>query len=223
MINLTPEERAIGRDNYYEAVGVTRRDFLRGVVGAGAVSGGGLGAMYFGYGEPGKGLDKPLRIGFIGTGDEGGVLIGSLNPNYVQVVAIADIRPYNIHRAFHGDATAAAARPGLMSVYDWKTEDEARRNVKVYDQDYHDLVDDPNVEEIIIALPLFLHHPVALEAMAKGKHVLTEKLMAHDVGQCKEMARAAEHTKLYLAVGHQRHYSVLYDNAVNLLKWNTLG
>ncbi|MCA9269392.1 MAG: Gfo/Idh/MocA family oxidoreductase, partial [Planctomycetales bacterium] len=103
------------------------------------------------------------------------------------------------------------------------TEDEARRNVKVYDQDYHDLLDDPNVEAIIIALPLFLHHPVALEAMAKGKHVLTEKLMAHDVGQCKEMARAAEHTKLYLAVGHQRHYSVLYDNAVNLLKWNTLG
>ncbi len=38
----------------------------------------------------------------IGTGDEGGILIGALNPNYVDVVAIADIRPYNIHlRANH--------------------------------------------------------------------------------------------------------------------------
>ncbi len=225
-MNLSPEERAVGRDNYYEAVGETRRDFLRKVVGAGAVSGVGLGAMYFGYGnqtDPSRGLDNPLRIGIIGTGDEGGVLIGSLNPNYVQVVAIADIRPYNIHRAFHGDATALSARPGLMSVYDWQTEDQAKKEVKVYQDDYHDLLKDNDVEAVIIALPLFLHHPVALEAMAAGKHVLSEKLMGHNIAQCKEMARAAEHTGLYLAVGHQRHYSVLYDNAVNLIRWNMLG
>ena len=225
-MNLTPEERAAGRDNYYEATGVTRRDFLRGVVGAGAVSGAGLGAMYFGYGsqdDPNKGLDKPLRVGIIGTGDEGGVLIGSLNPKYVDVVAIADIRPYSIHRAFHGDATALSARPGLMSVYGWSTEDAAKEHVSVYQDDYRELINDPAVEAVIIALPLFLHHPVALEAMAAGKHVLTEKLMAHDIAQCKEMTRAAEHTNLYLAVGHQRHYSVLYDNAVNLIRWNMLG
>jgi len=225
-MNLTPEERAIARDNYYEATGVTRRDFLRGVVGAGAVSGAGLGAMYFGYGsqtDPNKGLGDPLRVGIIGTGDEGGVLIGALNPNYVNVVAIADIRPYSIHRAFHGDATALSARPGLMSVYGWKSEDEAKKHVSVYQDDYHDLFNDPAVEAVIIALPLFLHHPVALEAMAAGKHVLTEKLMAHNIAQCKEMSRAAEHTGKYLAVGHQRHYSVLYDNAVNLIRWNMLG
>ena len=225
-MNLSPEERAIGRDNYYEATGVTRRDFLRGVVGAGAVSGAGLGSMYFGYGnqaDPNKGLGDPLRVGIIGTGDEGGVLIGSLNPNYIDVVAISDIRPYSIHRAFHGDATALSARPGLMSVYDWKSEDAAKAHVKVYQDDYRDLINDSNVEAVIIALPLFLHHPVALEAMAAGKHVLTEKLMAHDIAQCKEMTRAADHTGLYLAVGHQRHYSVLYDNAVNLIKWNMLG
>ena len=225
-MNLTAEERAVGRDNYYEATGVTRRDFLRGVVGAGAVSGAGLGAMYFGYGsqtDPNKGLDNPLRVGIIGTGDEGGVLIGSLNPNYIDVVAISDMRPYSVHRAFHGDATALSARPGLMSVYGWQTEDAAKEHVKVYQEDYHDLLDDPDVEAVIIALPLFLHHPVALEAMAKGKHVLTEKLMAHDIAQCKEMTRAADETGLYLAVGHQRHYSVLYDNAVNLIKWNMLG
>ena len=27
-MNLTPEEKEIGRENYYDAVGVTRRDFL---------------------------------------------------------------------------------------------------------------------------------------------------------------------------------------------------
>jgi predicted dehydrogenase len=59
--------------------------------------------------------------------------------------------------------------------------------------------------------------------MQAGKHVLTEKLMAHNVAQCKVMARVAEQTGLCLATGHQRHYSVLYDNAVNLLRWGVLG
>lgn len=55
--------------------------------------------------------------------------------------------------------------------------------------------------------------------MMRGKHVLTEKLMAHNVAQCKAMARVAKETGLHLATGHQRHYSVLYDNAVHLLRF----
>ncbi len=225
MNSLTQEEREIGRANYYEASGVSRRDFLKGVVAAGAVTGGGLGAMYFGYEK----VDKPLRVGVIGTGDEGNILIGAISPDYLQVVAIADIRPYNIHRAFHGDwggsnpAFTHSLRTGLIEKYGWSGEDEARRHVKVYKDDYRKLLDDPDVEAVIIALPLHLHAEVAVQAMQKGKHVLTEKLMAHNVAQCKVMSRVAEETGLYLATGHQRHYSVLYDNAVNLLQWGILG
>jgi len=225
MMSLTPEEREVGRDNYWEAIGVSRRDFLKGVIAAGAVTGGGLGAMYFGYDK----ITNPVRVGVIGTGDEGNVLIGAVNPDYVQVTAIADIRPYNIHRAFHGDWSSPAAlavRKGLMSVYGWKSEDEARKHVKVYDGQnggYKELLKDPNIEAVIIGLPLHLHAPVACEAMKAGKHVLTEKLMAHNVAQCKVMGRVANELGLYLAVGHQRHYNVLYDNAVNLLRWGLLG
>ncbi len=233
-MNLTPEEKTVGQDNYHEALGamdqsdytdmrgVSRRDFLKGVVAAGAVTGAGLGAMYFGYGE----VADPVRVGVIGTGDEGCVLIGAINPKYVQVVAIADIRPYNIHRAFHGDYSSPAAleaRPGLMAKYGWKTRQEAEQHVKVYAQDYHDLLNDPQVEAVICALPLHLHAIVAVEAMLAGKHVLTEKLMAHNVAQCKVMGRVAREKSLYLAVGHQRHYSILYDNAVNLIRWGVLG
>lgn len=220
-MNLKPEELAVGKENFNEALGVNRRDFLKGVVAAGAVSGAGLGAMYFGYSK----VKDPVRVGVIGTGDEGSVLIGALNPEYVDVVAISDIRPYNVHRAFHGDHSSPAAldaRQGLMSVYGWKTEDEAKKHVKVY-TDYKELLADPNVEAVICALPLFIHKQVAMDAMAAGKHVLTEKLMAHTVMQCKEMGRMAEEKNLYLATGHQRHYSVLYDNAVNLIQWGVLG
>merc|ERR1712146_380099 len=73
------------------------------------------------------------------------------------------------------------------------------------------------IEGVIIALPLHLHAPVAIEAMLKGKHVLTEKLMAHNVAQCKWLGRVSEATQRYCATGHQRHYSILYDNAVNLI------
>ncbi len=224
-MNLSPEEKAVGKENFYGAIGspLTRREFLQGTIAAGLVSGGGLGAYYFGYG---RSVGDPLRVGMIGTGDEGGVLIGAHNPEYLNIVAIADIRPYNIWRAFHGDPSspnAQAARPGLMAKYGWKTEAEARKHVKVYDQDYRDLLKDPNVEAVIIALPLHLHAPVAIEAMKAGKHVLTEKLMAHSIRECKEMARVAEQTGKVLAVGHQRHYSILYDNAVDTIRRGLIG
>jgi predicted dehydrogenase len=220
-MNLTPEEKQVGQDNYHDALSVSRRDFLKGVVAAGAVSGAGLGAMYFGYSK----VANPVRIGIIGTGDEGQVLIGGCTPDYVDVVAICDIRPYNIHRAFHGDwATPAgiAARPGLIAKYKYADEHAAKEHITVY-PDYKDLLKHEGLEAVIIALPLHLHAIVAVEALQLGKHVLTEKLMAHDVAQCKVMGRVANKTGLYLGVGHQRHYSVLYDNAVNLLKWGILG
>jgi len=186
------------------------------------VSGGGLGAFYFGYG---KAVPSPVRVGVIGTGDEGSVLIGAINPKFLQVVAICDIRPYNVHRAFHGDHysdAALKARCGLMAKYGWQTEEEARKHVKVY-QNYKELLADKNIEAVITALPLHLHAKVAIDAMKAGKHVLTEKLMAHSVHECKEMAQTAKRTKLHLATGHQRHYNILYDNATKMLATGLLG
>jgi predicted dehydrogenase len=236
MNNLTPEEKALGKQNFDEATGSTRREFLAtiGIVG-GTAAAAGLGAKYFKYGPK---LDDRLRVGIIGTGDEGNVLIGALNPDYIDVVAIGDIRPYSVHRAFHGDwysPTAHIARPGLLSVYGdregWKTETDARKHVKVYTADYNELLDDKNVEAVIIAAPLHMHHPIAINAMRKGKHVLTEKLMAHDTALCKEMCRVAGDTSvkatsgnpIVMAVGHQRHYSILYDNAVEQIRQGLIG
>ena len=225
-MNLTPEQRDIGKQNFQAAVGTTRREFLQGTLAAGAIGAGSLGAMYFGYGAK---MDDPLRIGIIGTGDEGSVLIGALNPAYVQVVAIADIRPFNRHRALHGDQANLAARPGLRKIYGWKSEDEALRHVKVYEDKYEDLLADKDVEAVIIALPLWLHDVAAIKAMRAGKHVLTEKLMAQTVARCKEMARASEELKdgagnpMILATGHQRHYSILYANAVDQVQRGLIG
>jgi predicted dehydrogenase len=232
---LSSEQREVGAQNYYSAIGsyydVNRRDFLRGIIAAGAVSGAGLGAAYFGYGK----VNDPVRIAVIGTGDEGSVLIGGCNPDYVDVRAICDIRPFSLHRAFHGDwssPSSLARRPGLIQVVGYKNEAEARQHVKVYDGKNGGIMaclDDPDIEAVIIALPLWQHASVAALAMQRGLHVLTEKLMAHNVAQCKVMSRMAAETKdpagnpIHLATGHQRHYNVKYDNAVNLIRWGLLG
>ena len=215
-MNLTESQKQVGKENFSDAVAITRREFLAGAAAAGVGAGAGLGAFYFGYG---RSVGDPLRVGFLGTGDEGSVLIGAHNPDYLNVVAIADIRPYNVFRAFHGDVSspsANTARPGLMKKYKWSTEDAAREKVKVYGA-YEELLADPDVEAVVIALPLHLHAPAAIKAMRAGKHVLTEKLMGHSIHECKEMGRVSRETGKILATGHQRHYSILYDDAVHTI------
>jgi predicted dehydrogenase len=226
MNNLSPEEKKIGKENFHAAIGseLTRREFLMGTGAALAVSGAGLGGMYFKYSK----VDKPVRVGFIGTGDEGSVLIGALNPDYVEVASIADIRPYNIYRAFHGDWSsdnAIKVRPGLIAKYKLGSEKQAREKVQVYDT-YEELIknkDKDGIEAIIIALPLHLHAPAAILAMQNGLHVLTEKLMGHSVADCKDMGRVSKQTDKLLATGHQRHYSILYDNAVDCIRQGLIG
>ncbi|MFZ1932864.1 MAG: Gfo/Idh/MocA family oxidoreductase [Thermoguttaceae bacterium] len=224
---LSAEDRSVGKENFCAAAGskLIRRDLLNKTIKSDARPGNGLGPLYFHYDAT---LAEPLRVGVIGTGDEGSVLLGAVNPKFITVKAIADIRPYNVWRAFNGDhygAEANKARPGLMSVYGWKSDAEAKKNVKVYAA-YQELLahaKEDGIEAVIIALPLHLHAPAAIAAMKAGLHVMTEKLMGHSVHECKEMARVAAQTNLLLATGHQRHYNILYDNAVAMIGRGLLG
>jgi predicted dehydrogenase len=206
---LSPEEKATGKDNFQAAIGskAIRRELLMKSIKEDIKSGKGLGSLYYGYGS----VSDPVRVGVIGTGDEGSVLLGAINPKYITVKAIADIRPYNVWRAFNGDHYGA--------------EDEAKKNVKVYGP-YEELIahaKQDGIEAVVIAVPLHLHAPVAIAAMKAGLHVITEKLMGHTVHECKEMSRMAEQTKLLLATGHQRHYNILYDDSVELIRKGVLG
>ncbi|RLS55061.1 MAG: gfo/Idh/MocA family oxidoreductase [Planctomycetota bacterium] len=211
-MNLTPEQTKIGKENFADAVGLTRRDLLKGVA-AGAT---GLGAMYFGYSEL-KGA--PVKTGFVGTGDEGNILLTQHPPAYMDVVAVADLRPSNRERAFQGDPNDD--RIGLVR----KLGAAAAGKVKVYESHKALLAakDELGLEAVVIAVPLSEHYSVAKACLEAGLHVLCEKLMCRTITQCKELIRLAESKNLLLTVGHQRHYSVLYDNAANLVQTGLLG
>src|SRR4051794_1997858 len=109
-IDMTPEQREVGRENYRRAVEelhLDRREFLKGAAAAGGAVAGVGAAAYFGY----RGVNgNPVKAALIGAGDEGGVLVGEHNPDFLQFVAVCDIRPSNMRRIFDGDPAAIALR-----------------------------------------------------------------------------------------------------------------
>jgi predicted dehydrogenase len=57
---------------------------------------------------------------------------------------------------------------------------------------YEEIVSRDDVHAVIIATPNFTHPPIALAAIARGKHVLCEKPLALNYANAKEMADAAD-------------------------------
>jgi predicted dehydrogenase len=60
--------------------------------------------------------------------------------------------------------------------------------------DYRRVLDDPSIDAVHICTPNALHRPMALDALAAGKHVVCEKpltVSAEDAGQMVASARAA--------------------------------
>src|SRR3954463_13852733 len=99
-IDLTPAERETGKKNFQGVVGslydsnadvkeLNRRQFMKGALAAAAVVPVGA-AAYFGYRKLEGGA---VKAGLIGGGDEGGVLVGEHNPEFVEFIGVADIRP----------------------------------------------------------------------------------------------------------------------------------
>ncbi len=203
---LNDKQRQIGRDNFNDGVDriarLTRRQMLSGVAAGGI----GAAGAYWGYDRIKEG--GPVKAGLIGTGNQGCYAhISQSNPDYVKFVAFSDIRPSSQKRA----------RRLFKEKYGAEAAD-----VELY-VDYRDMLEREDIELIVIATPLFLHKQMTVDAIEKGKHVLCEKLMAKTVTECKEMVRAADEAKKLLAIGHQRHYSYLYANALALIEQEFLG
>lgn len=109
---------------------------------------------------------EPLRIGVIGCGVIGTVnLKDALASETVDVVAAADLRQ---------GRQQAARDLGVPKVY----------------EDGRELIDrDEDVEAVIIAFPASTRTAMALRALARGLHVLTEKPVANNAREVRTLMR----------------------------------
>ena len=88
--------------------------------------------------------------------------------------------------------------------------------------DHRALLDDRSVDVIDVCLPHDLHHPVVLEALAAGKHVIADKPIANTLAEADEMLAAAGSSgrRFYVALNqrflpcHQRTRALLEDGFI---------
>ncbi len=124
-----------------------------------------------------------------------------LNIGIIGAGMIGDVHLNDFHQDGRGKVTWLAAR--TRETLETKL---AKHGVKNGTLDYHDILNDPAVDAVVIATPPFLHAQMTLEALQAGKHVLLEKpmaIMAKDAD--KIVAAAAEHPDLVVLECSCRH------------------
>jgi len=141
-----------------------------------------------------------VGLGFIGVGGMGRLqTISFQKVRGCRIVAGADSSPSSL-RTFGKVAPGAA----LYS-------------------DHHELLADPKVDAVVIAVPTFYHAPVAIDALRAGHHVMVEKPMARSVAAARRMNEVAKRSGRILMVAHCRRYDANWGTFGRIVQSGTLG
>ena len=73
-------------------------------------------------------------------------------------------------------------------------------------QDYHEILDDPEIDAVLICSSTNTHSPISLEAIAAGKHVFCEKPIDHDLSKIKQVVEALKGSNIKYQVGFNRRH-----------------
>jgi len=97
-----------------------------------------------------------------------------------------------------------------------------RLNVRAYGN-YLDMFEKEQLDAISVCTPHPTHAEIAIEAMKRGIHVLTEKPMAATVGQCRAMIREARRRGVKLGVVFQNRFEPRFRRAKSIIEAGGLG
>lgn len=172
---LTPEQQELGR-----------RAFLKVLAGTPA-----LALLGDTRRTQGPGRGGAVRLGMIGVGAQGRVLLRSVDPAFGEIRALCDINPDALSKATR--ALQTRGLPAPKQYVEWT-----------------EMLQKEDLEAVIVALPLWAHADVAVSCLEAGKHVLCEKMMAWDLAGCERMTQAAERHGRVLEIGYQRRYNGVY-------------
>lgn len=176
---------------------ISRRKF----VAKSALAFGGLMAMQMPLFGKAVSAGSMVQIGVVGTGKRGLGLINIMEkiPG-LKVVACCDIIPQNLSAAM----------------------EKADANAKAYTE-YEQLLADKNVDAVVIATPLYLHHPMAVAALSANKHVYVEKSMAFTIAQSLDLVKKVRNSKLVFQVGFQYRNFELYHKIKEVIQAGWIG
>jgi predicted dehydrogenase len=88
---------------------------------------------------------------------------------------------------------------------------------------FDDVLDDPEVDAIVIATPVFTHHYLATRALQAGKHTFVEKPLAPSGDEAVELCGLADEGGLVLMCGQTFVYSPAVRAVKGLLERRELG
>ncbi len=162
---------------------LSRRRFLRSSIAAAALAAVPSASMIVPRRVLGRGPTPPsdkLAIAGIGIGGMGAANLKALEEE--AIVALCDVDP--------GYAAATVKRYPKARFY----------------TDYRALLDkEKGVDAVVIATPDHTHAVITMAALRAGKHVYTQKPLTHGVWEARQLALAAQASKLTTQMGIQGH------------------
>ncbi len=123
----------------------------------------------------------------------------------------------------HSAALAQSAHGRLVAVADVEESRAmafAAANECEYMVDYHDLLEDGNIDVIHVCTPHHLHVPIAKDALTSGKHVLIEKPVALTMDDARELQDLSQRVGKQVGVVYQNRYN---ESSVKMKEWAESG
>ena len=99
----------------------------------------------------------------------------------------------------------------------------AERYACRYYADYREMLCDTEIDVVHVCTPHVAHKEVILAALAAGKHVFTEKPVALNPGEVKDIKAALKHATSQLGVCYQNRLNPSSQKIKSLLEANTYG
>ncbi|MDZ7292321.1 MAG: Gfo/Idh/MocA family oxidoreductase [candidate division KSB1 bacterium] len=92
-----------------------------------------------------------------------------------------------------------------------------------FETDYRRLLDSPEIEAVLVALPINKNAEVTRNCLAAGKHVLCEKPLAHTLEEAKALRDFAGQSPQVLLVGENYYYRDDFNDALALIRNGRIG
>lgn len=90
-------------------------------------------------------------------------------------------------------------------------------------EDYHVILDDPEVEAVSVCTPNNVHAPITIDCLRAGKHVLCEKPAAKTYAEALEMQKVQHETGKVLNIGVVNRFNTGVNIIKNIIDNGELG